>query len=120
MASPTIWYLCTRRALKPRSDWTVSLDEHLVWMREQHVAGRILVSGPLTNRTMSLYVIRAESLAQAQEIAAADPFTAAGFCSAEVLEWEIHQIMGVGPFSTAEQRLMEGASATDPLVQRGR
>jgi hypothetical protein len=40
----------------------------------------------------------------AEQIAASDPFTAAGHCTAEVIEWDIHQILGVGPFTAAEFR----------------
>jgi len=41
---------------------------------------------------------------EAKQIAASDPYTAAGFCAFELLEWEVHQIMGVGPFTSAEMR----------------
>jgi hypothetical protein len=39
-----------------------------------------------------------------ESIAASDPYTAAGFCAFELLEWEVHQIMGAGPFTAAEMR----------------
>jgi len=41
---------------------------------------------------------------EAVKIAASDPYTAAGFCSFELLEWEAHQIMGCGPFTAAEMQ----------------
>ncbi len=88
----------------PREEWTVSLDEHLVWMKQQHEAGRILFSGPTTDRKYGVYVIRAPSKEEAEKIAASDPYTAAGFAAFELLEWEVHQIMGVGPFTAAEMR----------------
>ena len=31
-----MWYLVLRQATKPRAEWTVTLDQHLVWMKEQH------------------------------------------------------------------------------------
>jgi uncharacterized protein YciI len=99
-----MWYLVLRRAVQPREEWTVSLDEHLVWMRQQHEAGRIIVSGPTADRKYGVYVIRAPSREEAERIAASDPYTAAGFTAFELLEWEVHQIMGVGPFSAAEMR----------------
>ncbi|MGZ8444965.1 MAG: YciI family protein, partial [Candidatus Binatia bacterium] len=89
-----MWYLTLRQATKPRDQWTVSLDQHLVWMKQQHDAGRILFSGPTTDRKYGIYVIRADSKDEASKIAASDPYTAAGFCSFELLEWEVHQIMG--------------------------
>jgi uncharacterized protein YciI len=97
-----MWYLILRRPIKPREEWTVSLDQHLVWMKEQHETGKIFFSGPTADRKLGVYVIRASSKSEAEKIAGTDPYTAAGFCAFDVLEWEVHQIMGVGPF-TAEQ-----------------
>ena len=99
-----MWYLVLRRPVKPREEWTVTLDQHLVWMKHQHDAGKILFSGPTTDRRYGVYVIRAASKGEAEKIASTDPYTAAGFTAFELLEWEVHQIMGVGPFSTAEMR----------------
>ncbi len=82
----------------------MSLDQHLVWMKQQHEAGRILFSGPTPDRKLGIYVIRASSREEAERIAASDPYTAAGFCAFELFEWEVHQIMGVGPFTAAELR----------------
>jgi uncharacterized protein YciI len=99
-----MWYLVLRQATKPREQWTVTLDQHLAWMKQQHEAGTILFSGPTTDRKYGVYVIRAGSKPAAAQIAAADPYTAAGFCSFELLEWEVHQIMGAGPFTAAAMR----------------
>lgn len=99
-----MWYLTLRRAARPREEWTVTLDQHLAWMKEQHQAGKILFSGPTPERKLGIYVIRAESREEAERIAASDPYTEAGFCTFELIEWEVHQIMGVGPFSSAELR----------------
>lgn len=96
-----MWYIALRQATKPREQWTVTLDQHLVWMKQQHDAGKILFSGPTTDRKYGIYVIRAESKDEAVRIAASDPYTAAGFCTFELLEWEVHQIMGAGNFTAA-------------------
>ena len=97
-----MWYLALRRPVKPREQWTVTLDQHLAWMKKQHQAGKILFSVPTTDRKVGIYVIRADSKQEAEQIAASDPYTAAGFSAFELLEWEVHQIMGAGPFSSAE------------------
>ena len=68
-------------------------------MKQQHDVGKILFSGPTTDRKYGVYVIRAGSKDEAEKIAASDPYTVAGFTRFELLEWEVHQIMGVGPFS---------------------
>jgi uncharacterized protein YciI len=99
-----MWYLVLRRPVKPREEWTVTLDQHLVWMKHQHESGKILFSGPTTDRKYGVYVIRAGSKDEADKIAASDPYTVAGFTAFELLEWEVHQIMGVGPFTAAEMR----------------
>ena len=99
-----MWYLIQRRPVRPRSEWTVSLDEHFVWMKEQHKTGRILFSGPSADRKLGIYVIRADSREEAERIAAGDPYTKAGFCAFDIIEWEVHQIMGAGPFTEAELR----------------
>ena len=73
-----MWYLVLRRPVKPREEWTVTLDQHLVWMKQQHESGKILFSGPTTDRKYGVYVIRAASKTDAEQIAASDPYTAAG------------------------------------------
>jgi len=93
------WFLTQRRALKPREEWTVTLDQHLVWMKAQHDSGRIVLSGPTPDRKIGMYLIRAQDKAEAERIAAGDPYTAAGFTTFDLIEWEIHQIMGAGPFT---------------------
>jgi len=99
-----MWYLVLRRPIKPREEWTVTLDQHLIWMKQQHPSGRILFSGPTSDRKYGVYVIRANTKPEAEQIAASDPYTAAGFCAFELLEWEVYQIMGIGPFTSAEMR----------------
>ncbi len=96
-----MWYLVQRRAVKPREEWTVTLDEHLVWMKAQHDAGRIVLSGPTPDRKLGMYLVRANSREEAERIAASDPYTAAGCCTFDIIEWEIHQILGIGPFTAA-------------------
>jgi uncharacterized protein YciI len=101
-----VFFLALRRNLQPRSEWTVSLDEHLAWMKRQHDAGTILLSGPSPDRSLGIYLIRAGSRGEAEQVASNDPFTAAGHCEAEVIEWDIHQILGVGGFTAAAQQAL--------------
>ena len=49
-----MWYLTLRQATKPRDQWTVSLDQHLVWMKQQHDAGQnTLFPGRLPTGSMA-------------------------------------------------------------------
>ena len=95
------WFLTQRRAVKPREEFTVTLDQHLVWMKAQHEAGTIVLSGPTPDRKTGMYLIRAKDRAEAERIAGSDPYTAAGLTTFELIEWEIHQILGAGAFTAA-------------------
>ena len=99
-----MFYLAQRRALIPRDQWTTSLDTHLAWMRQQHEAGNVLLSGPTPDRKLGMYLIRAGSREEAERIAAGDPYTAAGHTTFDLIEWEIHQAFGIGNFSAAALR----------------
>jgi len=96
-----MYYIALRKPVVPRDQWTVDLDTHLKWMEEQHNSGKILLSGPSPDRRLGIYLIRADDRAEAERIAGGDPYTAAGHCTFELIEWEIHQALGVGPFAAA-------------------
>jgi uncharacterized protein YciI len=97
-----MFFFCKRTNLKPPGHRKVTLDEHLVWMRAQHETGAIILSGPSPDLTVGMYLIRAGSPEEAVRIAASDRYTAAGDSSYELQQWNIRQIMGVGPFTAAE------------------
>jgi uncharacterized protein YciI len=96
-----MYFIALRRPVAPREQWTTTLDTHLQWMKAQHDAGTILLSGPSPDRKLGIYLIKAENREAAERIAAGDPYTAAGHTSFELIEWEIHQVLGIGPFSAA-------------------
>jgi len=74
-----MWYLTLRQATKPRDQWTVTLDQHLVWMKQQHQEGKILFSGPTTDGKYGVYVIRAGSKDEAAQLAGSDPYRRRAF-----------------------------------------
>lgn len=51
---------------------------HLAKMEPLDKAGRIVLAGPLTDKTGSLIVIEADSLEEAQKFAREDPYTVNG------------------------------------------
>jgi uncharacterized protein YciI len=111
-----MWFICLRRSVLPREQWTVTVDEHLAWMKQMHEAGSILMSGPgkgPDGTPYGIYLIRAASKQDAETVAAGDPFTAAGHCAFDLIEWEVHQIMGAGGFSIAA---MQGLRDPGPLL----
>jgi uncharacterized protein YciI len=73
-------------------------------MKQQHDAGRILLSGPSPDRSLGIYLIKAESREEAEKVAAGDPYTAAGHATFDLIEWEIHQVFGIGPFTGSALR----------------
>ena len=93
-----MYFVCLRYPLRPRAEWKVTLQEHLDWIKSQHEAGTVIMSGPSRDKSVSVYVIKTDSLASAEAIAAADPFTAGGDCRFELIDWDVHQIMGIGSF----------------------
>ncbi len=102
-----MWFICLRSALQPREQWTTTVDEHLAWMQTQHEAGSIVMSGPgktPAGDRVGIYLIHAESRAAAERIAAGDPFTVAGHATFDLIDWEVHQIMGAGPFTSTGLR----------------
>lgn len=96
-----MFYIALRRSVMPREQWTTTLDTHLKWMEEQHREGAILLSGPSPDRSLGIYLIKAESRSDAERIAAGDPYTVAGHTTFDLIEWNIHQAFGIGSFTGA-------------------
>ena len=97
-----MWHFLMSRPAVDREQLRASLDDHLSWMRSQHATSNVLFSGPTADHSMGIYVITAPSRAEAQAIADSDPFHALGLRNYEMLDWEVHQVLGAGPFSTRE------------------
>jgi uncharacterized protein YciI len=70
-------------------------------MKRQHDEGKILLSGPSPDRTLGIYLIKAANREEAEAIAASDPYTVAGETAFDLIEWEVHQVLGIGPFTAA-------------------
>ena len=117
-----MWFIGLRSAVKPREEWNVTLDDHLSWMKRQHEAGKIVMSGPTPDRKLGIYLIRADSREEAEGIAGSDPYTAAGFCTFELIEWELHQVMERGRSPWRRSRRRDGRTAptclSDPASPR--
>ena len=107
-----MWYLVMSRPAVEREQLRASLDDHLSWMQNQHANSRVLFSGPTADHSLGIYVITASSRADAQAIADSDPFHALGLRNYEMLDWEVHQVLGAGPFSTREIAIQTEAGGT--------
>lgn len=133
-----MWFLTLHRHIRPRAEGREAvLDEHLGWNYRQQQAGRILFSGPVFDRRFQLgcgamteaqrrayealsdedrafvgvMVVSAASAAEAEALLRDEPFVRGGYRVFEVFEWDVHQMLGVGPFSraTLEATLTERA-----------
>ena len=96
-----MWFFCKRSHLKMPGARKATLDTHLAWMQTMHETGKIVLSGPSPDLTLGMYLIRADSIEEAHRVAASDPYTEMGDSSYELIQWNIRQIMGVGPFTAA-------------------
>src|SRR5215213_5504695 len=97
-------FITLRKRVVPREQQKVSLDTHLVWMKQMHDEGKILMSGPSSDRSLGIYLIKAVSREEAERIASGDPYTVAGETTFDMIEWEAHQFFGNGPFTEAGLR----------------
>lgn len=70
------------------------LDRHLAWVIGQEAAGHILLSGPLANGSRPLHgltIWRVADRAQAEALAAQDPFVEAGVVTFTLHEWTVYE-----------------------------
>ncbi|WP_269857070.1 YciI family protein [Streptomyces sp. RPT161] len=102
-----IWYLVIRRGKRPAEPQRM-LAAHLDWMRDQHEQGTVLISGPSSDPTMGLYVVRASSRSVAEAIAQDDPLARDDQATIEIIEWHVHQLLGIGPFDIEAVQRAEG------------
>lgn len=102
------WYLVIRRGTVPVTERRRAIEQHLAWMRDMHEQGTVLISGPSADRTMGLYVVRAPSRSDAEAIAHSDPLARRGESAIDVIEWNVHQMLGIGPFELDSLQRVEG------------
>ena len=96
-----MWYLILSQRQPNVAHLKMPIHEHFQWMQARHAAGDVLFSGPTPDRRMGIYVIQAPSVAEASAIADSDPLHLSGKRTYDLIEWEVHQVLGVGPFSVA-------------------
>lgn len=63
------------------------LAAHLEWLKAGHASGHFMAWGPKEPRDGGLIFIRAETRAEAERLAASDPFMTAGAANSEITEW---------------------------------
>jgi uncharacterized protein YciI len=94
-----MWYLTLHRWFGDRDEAiNSSLDDHLAWMREQQLAGKVLFSGPSLDGELGIIVFGHMSRAEFDHLSSQEPFVARGYRGFEVIAWEVHQLLGIGGF----------------------
>jgi len=71
---------------------------HLAWMRVQHERGNVLISGPSSDGTIGIYVLHMAPREDAATLAASDPLAQGDRVRIEIIEWNVHQLFGIGSF----------------------
>jgi uncharacterized protein YciI len=96
------WYLAIRRMREPPASWAGRLDAHFAWLQAMHDQGTIIMSGPSADHSLGIYVMRARDTPEATRLASADPLLGSPGATLEVTEWQLHQVLGIGAFSTKD------------------
>ena len=99
-----MWYLVLSRVKTSSDEVRKMSQEHLGWMERQHQSGNVLFSGPTPDRSIGIYVVKAGSYDEARALVDTDPFHVAGLRGYEIIEWEIHQVLGAGTFTPPVSR----------------
>ncbi|MCX4904664.1 YciI family protein [Streptomyces sp. NBC_00878] len=87
------------------------LDDHLAWMREQQLAGKVLIAGPTPDKELGIMLFGHMSKQDVHELCRTDPFISAGLREYEVIPWEVHHLLGIGAFDTRTVNAMNQAKA---------
>lgn len=67
-------YLVTLNYLRPIEEVNAHLDTHRVWLAQQTQAGKILVAGPLEDRTGGFVLARSDNRDELDRMLAQDSF----------------------------------------------
>ncbi len=95
-----MWFLVLSWASASPGEVRKMSLEHLAWMEGWHEAGKVLFSGPTPDRAIGIYVVKAGPHDEAKALVNTEPFHVVGLRSHEIIEWEIHQVLGAGTFTT--------------------
>ena len=107
-----MWYRVLSRSLPEKEESKQqNYEEHRQWLDDQHRAGRLLFSGPTSDRAYGIYIMLASSKSEAEALAAKDPHHVRGIRTMEVLEWNPHRAFRLdGPTIADIERMSSGNS----------
>lgn len=88
-----MWYLVLSRDWNSEEDRGARRQAHLDWLAHLHRSGRALFSGRTADKSYGIYVLLAESMDEAQQLASEDPYHRHGDREMQVLEWNPQRAM---------------------------
>lgn len=86
-----MWYLVLSERTQEMEDIEANHEDHLQWLLSKHREGRILFSGPTTDRTRGIYVLLAENREQAETLASKDPHHLKNLRKPTIFEWDVRR-----------------------------
>jgi uncharacterized protein YciI len=99
----TMWYLVLSRSVPDKKEIIQAhYEEHRQWLDDQHKAGRMLFSGPTSDRAYGIYVLLASDIEEAESIAAQDSHHRRGLRTMEILEWDPRRAFRMDRFTIAD------------------
>ena len=106
MASP-IYYVMFREVRDPSRLRGVLLD-HYRWIIGLEKQGKVFASGPLTRQEggpgVGMTIFRAEGFAEAEALAAGDPFVTSGAVGFRIDKWQVNEGRVTLSFDLSDQR----------------
>jgi len=94
-----MWYLTLHRWTGDRERAIAeALPAHLTWMREQQLAGRVLIAGPSPDRELGIIVVGSMPRDAVDDLFRDEPLVAGNFRNYEVIGWDVHHLLGIGGF----------------------
>lgn len=94
-----MWHLTIHRWTTQPSGVPPYLAEHLAWMQDQQLGGRVLAAGPSADGTLGIIVFGHMPLAEVVALCSCEPFVARGVRTFDVIPWDVHHAFGVGGFT---------------------
>ena len=93
-----MWYLVMSKTIN-----RVPLDHpdfrtHLDWLEQAHRDGKVLFSGPSEDRAFGIYIIVADNLEEATQIANEDVHHQTGSRKLQIIPWDIKYVGKNGTF----------------------
>lgn len=102
-----VYYVMFREMLDPARMSAVMLD-HYRWIIALEKEGKVFASGPLVRQDggpgVGMTILRADGFAEAEALAAGDPFVTAGAMGFRIERWQVNEGRITLSFDLSDQR----------------